>query len=126
MPQNERFSRKHERLIKALLNTTSNEAAAKVAGISPATLYRYLNNERFREAYRRYRRQALEQALSQAQVLASEAIDTLRSVMKSGNKESARVSAAREILSAAVNWLELADVEERLSQLEEAAEAQRR
>lgn len=48
----QKFSRKQEALIAALLTEPTHAAAAAKAGISPSTLYRWMKMSAFRAAYR--------------------------------------------------------------------------
>lgn len=115
----EKLSRKQEQAIAALLTAPSITEAAQQTGIGEQTLFRWLKDPAFAEAYRQARRQVVQQAITQLQAACGEAVENLRVIM--GNPEapaSARVSAARTVLEMAVKAVELEDLEQRLSALE--------
>jgi hypothetical protein len=114
----EKLSRKHEQAIAALLEQPTIEAAAKACGVGEATLGRWLQEDRFRHAYRRARTQVLELAISRLQQATGEAVQALRSNLKCG-VPSVEVRAALGILEQAIRGAELLDVQERLEALEE-------
>jgi len=59
-----KFGRKMEEAIAALLSSKSVEDAARAIGVNANTLLRWLEVPEFREAYRKARLAALEQAAS--------------------------------------------------------------
>jgi hypothetical protein len=108
-----------ERALIALVNEPNIRAAAKAAGISEATLYRYRQEPAFAQAYRQTRRQALEDATSRLSQLATEMVEVLREVARDARYSPyARVQAARAALDLAYRALDLYDQEERIQRLE--------
>src|SRR5207302_5200964 len=75
----QRFGRKKEEAIAALLSQRSIEDAARVVGIAVRTLYRWLEIPEFREAYFKARRQAYGQATARLQQASSGRARTRRS-----------------------------------------------
>jgi hypothetical protein len=116
----EKRTRKQEQLIAALLSHPTIEAAAKSVGISDATAWRWMKTPEFQAAYRQARREAMRQTTARLQEAAAEAVDALREVQRTGESESARVSAARTILDQAIKAADLEDVQMRLEALEKA------
>jgi hypothetical protein len=116
----EKRTRKQEQLIAALLSHPTIEAAAKSVGISDATAWRWMKTTEFQAAYRQARREAMRQTTARLQEAAAEAVDALREVQRSGESESARVSAARTILEQSIKAADLEDVQMRLEGLEKA------
>jgi len=115
----EKWSRKKDIAIVALVTEPTIADAAKKAGISHATLHKWLQIKDFKDAYREARREAVSAAISRLQRTATEAVDALRDVMSDPeNPASARVSAARAILEIAVKAVELEDLEARIEDLE--------
>src|SRR5215208_6282738 len=111
-----------ERAIIALLSEPTLRAAASSAGISESTLWRWLREPVFKDAYRKARSDALAQATAMLQALAAEAVQTLVEVHR--NPEIGahiRVSAARSLLDLAYKVHEIEDLEARIEALEEAA-----
>ena len=74
----EKFSRKQEEAIIALMTTTSIAAAADKVGISQTALFRWLQNDEFQQKYKEARSAALSQAIAQLQQATGEAVQTLR------------------------------------------------
>ncbi|ACL04491.1 phage protein [Desulfatibacillum aliphaticivorans] len=115
----QKLSRKQEAAILGLLTLPTMAQAAESAGITSRTLLRWLKNEDFIEAYRQARREVVQQAVAGIQGAMSEALDTLRDVMKDAQATpAARVSAARTILDMGLKGVELEDVLVRLEALE--------
>lgn len=122
----EKFSRKMEQAIIALLSAPSIAEAAKVAGVGETTLWRWLQDDEFQDKYREAKRQALSVAIAQLQQSAGEAVQTLRDVAAdAGSPASSRVSAAKSILELAIKAAEIEDLEQRLSELEKAVNSKK-
>ena len=119
MTSNGKISRSQEAAVAALISSPSVPVAAKAAGMSERSLYRWLTKERFKEAYRTARRELVHHALGLIQGAMSEAVVTLQNVMKNDDcPASARVSAARALLDLGLKATEHEDVENRLCELE--------
>ena len=110
--------------VLALLSSKNVEDAARVAGVTPRTLYRWLKEPDFDAAYRAARRQAYGQSISRLQQGSTAAATTLLKVMvDAATPPSTRVRAAGAILSHAAKAIEIEDINARLRELEAAAEA---
>ncbi len=120
------FERKKELALSALLTESTLQNAAKIAGVSEVTLYRWLKDKDFSEAYRELRREAVEQAKTRLQQISCKAVETLKSIMED-NKTPAtvRVSAAKSILEMAFKAVELDDINRRIEELEAIADEQK-
>jgi hypothetical protein len=105
----QKLSRKQEALIAALLTEPTHAAAATKAGISEATLHRWLRLPDFQAAYRQARRELVEAAVGRIQAATGQAVDTLLAVAKSGAKDGDRVRAAVALLDHALRGLTDAD-----------------
>jgi hypothetical protein len=103
------LSRKQQKLIAALLTERTHAAAASQAGVSEATLHRWLNVPAFRAAYRQARRRLVEAAIARLQAATGHAVDALLAVTKDGKKDSDRVRAAVALLDHAFQALTDAD-----------------
>src|SRR6266849_686486 len=115
----EKLTRKQDQAIAALLACPSILDAARQSGVAEVTLYRWQKLEVFECAYREARRQVVQQAIVQVQAACSEAVATLRAIMKdSAAPASARVSAAKTVLDTAIKAVELEDLEARIAALE--------
>lgn len=119
----EKFSRKQEEAIAALLASPTLAEAARAAGIGEATLWRWLQQEDFRRRYEEARRELVRQALVYVQGVIGEAVKVLRQVMNGpAYPATAKVSAARTLLEAALKAGEAAELEERIARLERLME----
>lgn len=100
--------------------SSNTEEAIKKAGISQTTAYKYLKDPKFNEAYRRNRRETMQQVTSKLQQSALTAVETLNHVMTDteNSTASARVQASKIILENAYRGLEMEDLLEKLEQLE--------
>jgi hypothetical protein len=105
----QKLSHKQETLIAALLTEPTQAAAAMKAGVSEATLHRWMILPAFRAAYRQARRQLVEGAIGRIQAATGQAVDTLLAVAKDGTKDSDRVRAAIALLHHAFQALTDAD-----------------
>jgi hypothetical protein len=94
----QKLTRKQEALIAALLTEPTHAAAATNAGVSEATLHRWLHLPAFRAAYRQARRELVEGAVGRIQAAAGQAVDTLLAVARGGAKDGDRVRAAVALL----------------------------
>lgn len=111
---------KKEKAIEALLREPNTAQAAKAAGISEATMHRYLKEPAFREAYKRTRAQLLDNTVTVLMAVSLEAVKTLQAIMS--DKESpvpCRLGAARSLLEWSFKSREMLEYEERLRVLEE-------
>lgn len=106
----EKLTRKQEALIGALLTEPTHAAAAAKAGVSEATVGRWLRLPAFRAAYRQARRELVEGAVGRIQAATGQAVDTLLAVARSGAKDGDRVRAAVALLDHALRGLTDADV----------------
>jgi hypothetical protein len=115
----EKRSRKEEAAIAALLEQPTLKAAALAAGISEATLFRWLQDPEFSGRYRAARRAALSRATARLQHASAQAVETLMAVMSdAGTPASARVTAARTVLELAARAVEIEDLQAKIALLE--------
>jgi hypothetical protein len=101
---------RQESLIAALLTEPTYAKAAARAGISEATMYRWLQLPAFRAAYRQARRELVEAAIGRIQAASGEAVTTLLAVAHQGRRDSDRVRAAIALLNQAGRGLNDADL----------------
>src|SRR4051812_21878095 len=102
----EKRTRKQELAVAALVAEPSIGAAAAVAGVSEATLRRWMATPAFAAASRAARRQLVRSAVERLQGAVGLAVDTLRTVAATGGKDSDRVRAAVALLDHAFRGLE--------------------
>jgi len=114
-----KFTRKKEQAIANLLQYPTIAEAAAATGIAEVTLFRWLQDPEFAEAYRAARRETVSQAVAYLQQTAGEAVQALREILaNSGAPTSSRVTAARTVLEMALKAVELEDLEKRVTALE--------
>jgi hypothetical protein len=106
----QKFTRKQEAVIAALLTEPTCAAAAAQAGVSEATVYRWLELPAFLAAYRQARRELFDAVMGRIQAGTGQAVETLLTVALHGRRESDRVRAAGMVLDYAFRGLAIADV----------------
>lgn len=110
---------KQEKALVALLTQPTTHEAAKAAGVSRATLFRWVNDPVFAAAYREARGRLLESTLTALQSAGPVAVATLLKVMEHATSNpGAQVSAAKAILDAGLKARDMLEIEERLKTLE--------
>jgi len=86
-----------------------------------------MKDSEFDAAYREARRLAFRQSVARLQQASSAGVSTLLNIMVDANApESTRVRAADSVISYAAKAIEIEDIDARVSELERAAEAQKR
>jgi hypothetical protein len=116
-----KMQRKAEQAIAALLTEPNHEAAAKSAGVSPATLQRWLRNPKFKAMFRAARRAVLEGAIGLLQNAAVASVEALTRNLTCG-KPASEIRAAEVILTHAAKGLEMFDLAERVEELKETVD----
>jgi hypothetical protein len=118
----EKFGRKKEEAIAALLSQRNLEDAARAVGIGIRTLLRWLQMPEFQAAYRTARREAFGQATARLQQASGAAVSTLLKAMVDPNSPaSTRVRAADSVLDHGAKAIEIEDIEVRVAALEAAS-----
>ena len=119
MNETERLTRKQEQAIVALVSHRTIEDAAKSGGIGKTTIFKWLQDESFQNAYREARSQVVRHAIAQAQSACSGAVTVLEDVMNSFNSPaSTKVSAAKAIIETSLKTVEMEDILARIERLE--------
>ena len=118
----DKLSDTQERAIDALLATRTIKDAAQAARVGRTTLFRWLReDEHFRRCVQAARRSALGQATARLQQMAVSSVDSLQQIIADEKAGAAsRVSGIRTNLDYAYRAIELEDIEERLTRIEEA------
>jgi lambda repressor-like predicted transcriptional regulator len=108
-----------EQAIVALLSHANTRAAAKSVGVDEATLWQWLQDKDFHAAYMTARRETVQHALARLQQVSTEAVNTLREVMRDKTaKGSERVSAAKAIIEYSIKAVEIEGLAQRVDELE--------
>jgi hypothetical protein len=111
---------KAEKVLTALLHHGAVRAAAKEAGVSEATVFRYLQDAEFQRRYRAARASVVDAAIALMQRLCSNAVSTLDTVMHDTEAPaSARVSAARTILEQSIGGVELTELRQEIEEIKQ-------
>lgn len=117
-----KLGRKQEEAIAALLSQPNVDQAARVAGVAPRTLWRWLKVPEFQAAYREARRFAFGQSIARLHQASGAAVSTLLKIMVDPSAPaSTRVRAADSVLDHGAKAIELEDIEARVAELERAA-----
>jgi hypothetical protein len=119
----ERLTARQQKALQALLLNPSIREAAKEGGCSEASLWRWLQEEDFAEAYRSARSRLFENTLTALQAASTDAVGVLREVMADEQAPApSRVTAAKAVLDLALKAKDALEVEERLRVLESLLE----
>lgn len=110
---------KQEKALVALLAYPTVTAASEATGIAERTLYTWMQDTTFSEAYRDMRRKAAQQAIDSTFGAAGKAAQTLAALLDSP-KEHIRFAAAKTILEQTTKMLELHDLMRRIEVIEKA------
>src|SRR5689334_16867526 len=107
-----KFIRKKEAAIAALLTSRNVEEAARLVGIGPATLQRWMKEPEFREALQKASHSVVRQATSRLQQNAGAASATMLRLMADPNVPAAvRLRAAECVYDRAMKGVETDDIE---------------
>lgn len=113
----EKLSRKQERAIAALLLEPTISAAAAVAEVNERTLRVWMKIPAFRDAYQEARREVLNAAIVKLQRSAIKAVNRLERNLNCKDPGPAN-RAAVAILRYAIQGTHLADLDERMREIE--------
>lgn len=114
-----KFGRKKEDAIAALLTQRNLDEAARLVGISPNTLVKWMKDPEFDVSYREARRTVFGQSISRLVQASTAAVSTLLKVMVDpATPSSVKVRAADCVLCHSAKAVEMEDIEDRLAELE--------
>jgi hypothetical protein len=114
------LSVKQSRAIAALLEEPSITRAAAAAGISHATIHRWLQDPDFHRAYMHARWKAVQQSMARVQKASADAIAVVFEIMNDKKAPHyTRLAAANSVISKGLRSIELEDHDERISQIRE-------
>lgn len=110
---------KDEKIMSALLSTGTVSEAEKLSGVSRHTIYKRLEDKEFKAEYDRHRKEALDGACRALQSTLTEAVQTIRAIIKNPkNAPQIRLNACGLILQNCLKYTEQLEVLERLNALE--------
>jgi hypothetical protein len=108
------------KVLEALLSEPTVKEAAKVAGLTPRTVYRYLNNQQFKAELRKRQSEILAQTVAAMVGGRGTALETLHKAQTDeGASWSERIRAANYWLTHTQDAIELDVLTERLERLEQ-------
>jgi hypothetical protein len=112
---------KQHKAIAALLSERTIGAAAKRAGIAERTLYTWLKTDTdFRAALRSAEKDMLDAVTRRLSVGQMHALDTLETLITKAKHESTRRQAAIDWLNLSLKFIDVLNIDERLTALEAA------
>jgi ACT domain-containing protein len=111
------LTKKQLKALPLLLSTGRIEDAVKAAGISKTAFYEWMKQPVFRSAFEAQRMDIVNEGLHQLKMASGEASEVLRGLLKS-ERESIQLKAATEILSHISKFMEIEDIQQRLTDLE--------
>ncbi len=117
----DKLSRHAERAVAALLEHPTLAEASQASGISKRSLMRWLQREDFQERYRAAQRAVVDSSIAELQSATKEAVKTLRRNLTCGNA-FAENTAATTILAQSLKAVEMQELQERISRLEQMLE----
>ena len=117
------LSSKQRKVLMALIQSPTYKEAARIAGVGESTVQHYMMDTDFRSAYDNCMESLLQEACGQSQRSMSSALSTLWEICEDKDENSqTRVQAARAILEYGLKLTEVADLDARVSALEEERE----
>jgi hypothetical protein len=108
-------------LLMALACGATVEAAARTAGVSEPTVYRRLKDPEFCQQLQQTRSEMVQRTAGMLTASGMESVKTLLELQKSSSPCAVRLGAARSVLELGMKIREVADLEERLANLEQLA-----
>lgn len=112
-----------EKIMTALLSSSSQAEAAEKCGITDRTIRTYLDDPGFYSEYRRRKSELVTDAARQIQASYTAAINALNGIVSSQlAPDGVKISAARALLEYGLKFTEQADVITRLENLEKRLE----
>jgi hypothetical protein len=106
-------------LLMTLACGATVEAAAQKASVSRATVLRRLREPKFQQRLQEFRSDMVTRAAGTLTAASTEAIKTLLALQQPTIPHAVRLGAARSILEIGIKMREVADLEERLTALEQ-------
>jgi len=105
-------------LIANYFTSTSVDEACEKTGIDRSTFYLWLKDEKFKDALHEKRKEITDYAINRLRGTITKATDVLIKLMDS-DSEKARHLAARDLLGYAFKSIEIQEIEDRLSKIEQ-------
>lgn len=111
------LSRRQLKAIPIILQAKNITEGANNAGITRQTFYEWYQHPEFRAEFTRQRQEVIDLALHELKTLTGEAVDVLRNLLKAEG-EGVRLRTALGVLEHVGKFIELEDLEKRISDIE--------
>jgi len=111
-----------DKLLRALACGATVESAAREAGVSPRTVYRRLEDPEFCRRLQALRADIVVRTAAALTAASTEAVRTLVELMKPTSPANIRLGASRAVIESSMRLREIAELEERLTALEQASQ----
>ena len=118
MSQRRRRKAEHK-LLMAFACGATVESAARQAGVSESTAHRRLEDPEFRQQLQAMQTEMIKRTAGALTAASTESVRTLLELQKPSAPPAVRLGAARSILEIGIKLREAADLEQRLSALEQ-------
>lgn len=110
---------KDEQILAALLSCGTVAEAEKISGVSRATIYNRLADESFKAEYDRRRFMVLDEACNALKATLTEAVDTIRQIIKDEeNPSQIRLNACGLVLQNCLKYVQQVEIVSRIEALE--------
>ena len=108
-----------EEIVSALLSSKSRTEAAEKLGVSRRTLYTWTHSAEVAQLYEKKKADLLQAAADIFVQNLARAVEALADIVGSEPRAGDRIQAARALLAFGLDYIELAELERRVSALEE-------
>lgn len=116
------LSKGRQKAVLALVECSSITEAAKQAKVSRMSIHKWIQEPEFDAAYKQCQKQLVSHAINKIKGAMSSAVATLKEIAEDKDAYAgARVSASRAILDLGLRAVEIEELEERITELEEHA-----
>ena len=116
-PENPTLSKKQLKAIPLILSARNLTEGANSARISRDTVYEWMKDPGFREEYERQSRELVEEGFQSLKGLTSDAVETLRKLLKS-RQDAIKYKAATAIIDNTLRYIEAEEIAKRVAELE--------
>ena len=114
------MNKKQLMFLSALLTTTTISEAAKSAGISRQTAYRYLNDEEFKQELNKAKAECMSDTIRYLQGKLTECSEELMKIVKGPETaDQVRINAINSVFQNCKSLTDTCEIEERMRQIEE-------
>jgi transposase-like protein len=115
---NEKFSRKKEAAIAALLSCDTVQEAADQVGVGRRTLFRWLQDGDFKRQYQEAKQAVLFETVKNLTTASTATVDILHHTLINSKSDHAKIAAARMILDFAFKGMEYESITMAIEDLE--------